>query len=79
MSEKEKLLRSIELLTEEQLTEVSKFIGRIENNPEIEDYPLCQIDEGIRLLDKYKKKVTRPIIEKKELMDYLDEKYGFID
>jgi hypothetical protein len=77
MSTREMLKRDIDVLPEESLAAVKEFLRFFIEYPS--SLEIGNTEKGYQLLNKYKKRVIPPIDEKKELMDYLDERYGCID
>jgi hypothetical protein len=79
MSTREMLRQEIEILPDELLEPARELISLIYRVSFSSKKEKSTIERGYQLLQKHIKHIDPPIDDEKELMEYLDEKYGPID
>ncbi|MDR0992084.1 MAG: hypothetical protein LBL87_04185 [Ruminococcus sp.] len=79
MSAREMLKRDIDLVPDESLAKVSKLVNSIIKASSKQKKEDDDREKAYQTLQSLIRKVEPPIDEKKELMEYFDEKYGPID
>jgi hypothetical protein len=79
MSTRERIKHYIDVLPDESINEINEYIRSFIVVSVPSQKSDSDIEKGYQILQKYKKRVDPPIDDEKELMEYLDEKYGPIN